>query len=116
VEVDGDRFERAVSNLVRNAIEHTPAGGEIRASIARQDGWLALSVQDSGEGFAAAEADRVWERFYRTDKSRGRSGSGDGAGLGLSIVRGFVEAHGGSVECSSAPGRGALFTVRLPVS
>ncbi|HLG10616.1 MAG TPA: HAMP domain-containing sensor histidine kinase [Dehalococcoidia bacterium] len=114
VEVDGGRFERAVSNLVRNAIEHTPAGGEIRASIASEDGWLALTVQDNGEGFDTAQAEQVWQRFYRADKSRGRGGSGDGAGLGLSIVRGFVEAHGGQVDCTSAPGRGARFTVRLP--
>jgi signal transduction histidine kinase len=114
VEVDGGRLERAVSNLVRNAIEHTPAGGEIRASIAREDGWLALTVRDNGEGFDPSQAEQVWQRFYRADKSRGRSGSGDGAGLGLSIVRGFVEAHGGRVECTSAPGQGATFTVRLP--
>jgi signal transduction histidine kinase len=116
VEVDGARFERAVSNLVRNALEHTPRGGEIRASVALEDGWLALSVRDNGEGFDASQAEQVWQRFYRGDKSRGRSGTGDGAGLGLSIVRGFVEAHGGRVDCDSAPGRGAVFTVRLPLS
>lgn len=115
VEVDGSRFERAVANLVRNAIQHTPAGGEIEASLQQEDGWLALSVRDSGEGFDASQAEQLWQRFYRADKSRGRSGSGDGAGLGLSIVRGFVEAHGGEVDCASAPGQGATFTVRLPV-
>ncbi|HWC29905.1 MAG TPA: HAMP domain-containing sensor histidine kinase [Dehalococcoidia bacterium] len=114
VEIDGGRFERAVSNLVRNAIEHTSAGGEIRASIAREGGWLALTVQDDGEGFDTALTEQVWERFYRADKSRGHAGSGDGAGLGLSIVRGFVEAHGGQVECTSKPGHGAVFRVRLP--
>jgi signal transduction histidine kinase len=116
VEVDGGRFERAVSNLVRNAIEHTPPGGEIRASIEREDNWLALTVRDNGEGFDASQVEQVWQRFYRADKSRGRNGSGDGAGLGLSIVRGFVEAHGGQVECTSAPGEGATFRVRLPAS
>lgn len=116
VELDGDRFERAVSNLVRNALQHTPKGGEIRAQVRLEDGWLALDVKDNGEGFDASQAQQVWNRFYRGDKSRGRKGSGDGAGLGLSIVRGFVEAHGGRVECTSAPGRGATFTVRLPVS
>jgi len=116
VQLDGSRFERAISNLVRNAIQHTPAGGEIRAVLRQDDGWLALSVSDNGEGFDASQAEQVWNRFYRGDKSRGRSGSGDGAGLGLSIVRGFVEAHGGEVGCESAPGKGATFTVRLPVS
>jgi signal transduction histidine kinase len=117
VQLDGDRFERAVSNLVRNAMQHTPEGGEIRAVVRRENDWLALDVTDNGEGFDASQVDQVWNRFYRGDKSRGRrNGSSDGAGLGLSIVRGFVEAHGGQVECQSAPGEGATFTLRLPVS
>jgi two-component system sensor histidine kinase BaeS len=116
VQLDGARFERAVSNLVRNAIQHTPEGGEIRALVRRENGWLALDVSDNGEGFDAGQAEQVWNRFYRGDKARGRKGSGDGAGLGLSIVRGFVEAHGGQVECRSAPGKGATFTVRLPTN
>ena len=116
VPLDGDRFERAVANLVRNAIQHTPAGGEIRVVVRQENGSLALDVTDNGEGFDSTQAAQVWNRFYRGDKSRGRNGSGDGAGLGLSIVRGFVEAHGGDVECFSAPGHGATFTLRLPVS
>ncbi len=117
VPLDGTRFERAVSNLVRNAIQHTPKGGEIRASVARSGRWVTLNVEDNGEGFDAAQAEHVWDRFYRGDKSRGRKGTvGDGAGLGLSIVRGFVEAHGGEVACTSAPGHGATFTLRLPVN
>ncbi len=116
IEIDGARCERAVANLVRNAIQHTPSGGQIRAELHRETEWLTLSVRDNGEGFYASQASMVWGRFYRADKSRGRKGSGDGAGLGLSIVRGFVEAHGGRVECSSAPGQGAVFTLRLPVS
>ena len=116
VPLDGARLERAVANLVRNAIQHTPDGGEIRASVRHNGGWVTLSVLDNGEGFDASQAERVWDRFYRADKSRGRKGSvGDGAGLGLSIVRGFVEAHGGEVACESAPGQGATFTLRLPV-
>jgi two-component system sensor histidine kinase BaeS len=116
VPLDGSRFERAVSNLLRNAIQHTPSGGEIRASVGRDGRWVTLSVADNGEGFDAGQAEHVWDRFYRGDKSRGRKGSvGDGAGLGLSIVRGFVEAHGGDVACTSSPGAGATFTLRLPV-
>jgi signal transduction histidine kinase len=115
VPLDGFRFERAVSNLVRNAIQHTPQGGQIRASVDRAGHWVTLSVADNGEGFDSAQAEHVWDRFYRGDKSRGRKGSvGDGAGLGLSIVRGFVEAHGGEVACASSPGAGATFTLRLP--
>jgi two-component system sensor histidine kinase BaeS len=117
IPLDGSRFERAVSNLVRNALQHTPEGGEIRASVSREGRWIRLDVTDNGEGFDAALAEHVWERFYRADKSRGRKGSGDGdgAGLGLSIVRGFVEAHGGEVACQSSPGHGSTFTLRLPV-
>jgi signal transduction histidine kinase len=117
VPLDGSRFERAVSNLVRNAIQHTSKGGEIRAAVAHEGRWVTLNVTDNGEGFDAAQAEHVWDRFYRGDKSRGRKGSvGDGAGLGLSIVRGFVEAHGGEVACTSSPGAGATFTLRLPVA
>jgi two-component system sensor histidine kinase BaeS len=116
VPLDGARFERAVSNLVRNAIQHTPSGGEITAAVRREGARVAVSVTDNGEGFDASQAERLWDRFYRADKSRGRKGSvGDGAGLGLSIVRGFVEAHGGEVACESAPGKGATFTLRLPL-
>jgi signal transduction histidine kinase len=116
VEVDGARFERAVANLLRNAIEHTSAGGEINARVCVDGAMVALSVQDDGEGFDPSQAQQVWQRFYRGDKSRGRGGPGDGVGLGLSIVQGFVEAHGGSVECQATPGKGATFTVRLPLA
>jgi two-component system sensor histidine kinase BaeS len=114
VPLDGSRFERAVSNLVRNAIQHTPEGGEICASVRGDGRWVTLNVTDTGEGFEASQAEHVWDRFYRGDKARGRKGNGDGAGLGLSIVRGFVEAHGGEATCTSAPGKGATFTLRLP--
>ena len=88
----------------------------IQASVAREGRWVTLNVSDNGEGFDAAQAEHIWDRFYRGDKARGRKGSGDGAGLGLSIVRGFIEAHGGEVACTSAPGSGATFTLRLPVT
>lgn len=115
--VDGARMERVVANLVRNAIEHTPEGGSIEATLHPDGDWLTLSVRDTGSGFDEAHVDLVWQRFYRVDSARGRRGSaGDGAGLGLSIVRGFVEAHGGSVAATSAPGQGSVFTVRLPVT
>jgi len=114
--LDGARIERSAANLVRNAIEHTPPGGTIQASVALKDDWVVFSVADTGEGFDAGETQHVWDRFYRGDRARGRHQDSDGAGLGLSIVRGFVEAHGGQVDCQSAPGKGATFIVRLPVT
>lgn len=114
--VDGARMERVVANLVRNALEHTPSGGKIVVSLSRTLGWLVLAVGDTGEGFNLGESDRLWNRFYRGDDARGRQrSSGDGAGLGLSIVKGFVEAHRGKVHAASNVGRGATFTVELPL-
>jgi two-component system sensor histidine kinase BaeS len=104
-----------VANLARNAIEHTPAGGHITIRTSADDGGVTVAVADSGEGIAADEVDRVWEPFYRGDRSRQRGiASGDGAGLGLSIVRGIVEAHGGSVTVNSAAAAGTTFKIRLP--
>ena len=100
-----DRVNRAVSNLLDNAVKWSPAGGTIDLSL--HDG--VLTVRDHGPGFAPADLPHVFERFYRADDSRGRPGSG----LGLAIVRQAAEAHGGSVEAANAPGGGALIRVRF---
>ncbi len=100
-----DRINRAVSNLLDNAVKWSPAGGTVDLSL--HDG--VLSVRDHGPGFAAADLPHVFERFYRADDSRGRPGSG----LGLAIVRQAAEAHGGSVEAANAPGGGGLIRVRF---
>lgn len=113
--LDGDLIERAVANLVRNAIEHTPPGSRVEVGIASGNGWVDVRVVDTGEGIDAQDLPRIWDRFYRADKSRTRDGTkdGDGAGLGLAIVRGIVEAHGGSVSAQSQRGVGSTFTIRL---
>jgi signal transduction histidine kinase len=113
--VDGRRIERAISNLVRNALQHTPRGGRVEVSLRQDADWIVVSVSDNGRGIEEQQLPRIWERFYRAEASRTRDGDGDGAGLGLAIVRGFVEAHGGRVEAESGPRLGSTFTIRLPL-
>ena len=113
--LDGTRMERAVANLVRNALEHTPERGRIDVVVRASDGSVTLSVEDTGEGISATDLPRVWERFYRGERSRRRNGDGAaGTGLGLAIVRGIVEAHGGTVDAQSSPGAGSVLTIHLP--
>ena len=113
--IDGARMERAIANLVRNALEHTPSGGRIRVAVMREGDGARLSVVDGGSGVAPADLPHVWDRFYRGEKSRRRADDATtGAGLGLAIVRGIVEAHGGSVGARSDLGKGAEFTLTLP--
>jgi len=114
IKLDGARIERAVGNLVRNALEHTPNGGRVEVSVTAEDSHIDVRVADSGDGIEPSDLSRVWERFYRAEKSRGRTGNGDGAGLGLAIVHGIAQAHAGSVGAESTPGQGSIFTIRLP--
>jgi two-component system OmpR family sensor kinase len=111
---DDARLRQVVANLVGNAITHTPPEATIRVCVGTQDGSAVLEVADDGPGLAPEEASRVFERFYRADPSRTRASGG--SGLGLSIVAALVAAHGGTVEVDTAPGRGATFRVRLPVT
>ena len=114
--LDAGRMERAIANLVRNAIEHSAAGTSVEAMLAVDGASAVVAVRDHGEGIAATDLPRIWERFYRGDPSRQRqAGLGDGAGLGLAIVRGTVEAHGGSVRVTSTVGAGSTFELRLPL-
>lgn len=111
---DGDRLAQVFTNLLDNAIAHTPAGGTITlAASARADG-VAITVQDTGEGIPAEDLPRIFERFYQVDKSR-ESSQRSGVGLGLAIAKEIVEAHGGTVQVASKFGSGAVFTVWLPV-
>ncbi len=110
-------IERAVSNLVKNAVEHTQSGGQVEASVGTADGATHVTVTDTGAGIAPEHLERVWERFYRAEAARTRLGeSGGGAGLGLAIVRRIAEAHAGGVAVSSSVGHGSAFTLSLPTT
>jgi two-component system OmpR family sensor kinase len=112
---DEARLRQVVTNLVGNAIAHTPAGTPVRIGVGTRDGFAVLEVADDGPGLTAEQAERVFDRFYRADAARSRNGTG-GTGLGLAIVRSLVIAHGGRVELDTAPGRGATFRVLLPAA
>jgi two-component system, OmpR family, sensor kinase len=118
---DEPRLRQVLGNLMSNAMRHTPAGSPISVRVAVEGSDALLEVIDSGPGLAPADAQRVFERFYRADPSRTRSGASTGSrapggsGLGLSIVAALVAAHGGTVAVHSAPGEGAAFSVRLPL-
>jgi len=109
---DGDRIQQVLINLVSNALQHTPPGGEIIIRVHPEENELLVEVTDTGEGIDPEELPFVWERFYKIDKSRTR-GKG-GTGLGLAIVKRLVEAHGGNVGVRSTPGKGSTFFFTLP--
>ncbi|MFD6431584.1 ATP-binding protein [Streptomyces venezuelae] len=113
VTADPLRLRQAIGNLVSNAVRHTPEGGSVRISCRTTPEAVLIEVADTGTGIAAADLPHVFDRFWRADKSRTRATGG--SGLGLSIVRKLVEAHDGAVSAQSVPGKGSLFTVRLPV-
>ncbi|MFD9906145.1 sensor histidine kinase [Streptomyces sp. NPDC059063] len=108
------RLRQAIGNLVSNAIRHTPEGGRVTVVCRREGDRVVFEVADTGSGIAEADLPHVFDRFWRADKSRTRATGG--SGLGLAIVRNLVQAHGGTVTVQSAPGRGAVFTLRLPVT
>lgn len=114
VRVRGDRdaLKRALANLVDNALRFAPPGTAVTIVTGITDGWVFLAVRDRGPGIERAEHERVFERFYRIDRSRSRSSGG--SGLGLAIVRRIAAAHSGATTVFSEPGAGATFVVWLP--
>ncbi len=110
---DGDRLAQVFTNLLDNAIKHTPRGGAVTLSASASPQGVAISVQDTGEGIPAEDLPRIFERFYQVDKSR-ESNRRSGAGLGLAITRQIVEAHDGTIQVASKVGEGTIFTVWLP--
>jgi signal transduction histidine kinase len=111
VVVDRSRMRQVLANLIDNAVKYTGPGGRvaITASATPED-WTVIAVDDTGIGIPAEEVPHIWDRLYRGDKSR----TTRGLGLGLSLVRAIVEAHGGRVSVTSAPGNGSRFEVHLP--
>ncbi|PSL08049.1 two-component system OmpR family sensor kinase [Haloactinopolyspora alba] len=114
VRADEARLRQVVTNLVGNAAAHTPPGTTVRIGVGEAQGRAVLDVADEGPGMTAEQATRVFDRFYRTDRSRNRS-EGANAGLGLAIARSIARAYGGDVELETAVGEGARFRLTLPL-
>jgi heavy metal sensor kinase len=112
--VRGDRegMTEVFTNIVENAIKYNKEGGRVEIHIGAENGSGSVTVTDTGIGIAPDETERIFDRFYRVDESRGVT---VGSGLGLSIVRTIVEAHGGTVEVKSEPGVGTTFKIQMPL-
>jgi signal transduction histidine kinase len=107
---DRVRLRRAVANLVDNALKYLGEGRLVTLSAKNTGPGIVLQVKDDGIGISAEDLPRIWDRLFRSDRSR----SAPGMGLGLSLVRAIIEAHGGKVEATSRPGQGSLFRLHLP--
>jgi two-component system phosphate regulon sensor histidine kinase PhoR len=105
-------LEQAVVNLIDNAINYSEEGKSVTIRTREREQEMLIQVEDHGSGIERKHLDRIFERFYRVDKSRSRKLGG--TGLGLSIVKHIMEAHGGRVSVESQPGRGSTFTLHLP--
>lgn len=114
VEGDAERLRQVLDNLIGNALQHTPRGSAVTVTVEEQTGQAQLTVADHGPGMTADQASHVFERFYRTDRTRTRARGG--SGLGLSIAAALAAAHAGTITVDTQPGRGAAFQVRLPLS
>jgi two-component system OmpR family sensor kinase/two-component system sensor histidine kinase BaeS len=108
IEIDPLRIREVVTNLVSNALRHTPAGGSVTVEAARRDRVVVVRVSDTGSGIAPDDLPKVFERFYKGSRSRG-------SGLGLTIARNLVVAHGGDIRADSTPGRGTTIEFTLPI-
>lgn len=114
---DRDRLKQVLVNLISNAIQYTPAGGLVSASLQKTEQQAQIIVSDSGPGIPAQDLPHIFERFYRGERSRKRSpgAQSSGFGLGLSIAYWIVRNHGGSIQVSSQPGQGTTFCIWLPM-
>lgn len=112
VQMDTQRIGRVLNNLIGNALRYTPGAGHVKVLARRTAAGVEVTVSDSGEGIRAEDLPRVFESFYRGEKSRSRSTGG--AGLGLAISRGIIQAHGGEISVQSRPEQGSQFIFTLP--
>jgi signal transduction histidine kinase len=101
-------------NIVTNAIKYTPRGGSLALALEEHEDAVTFTVRDTGIGIAAGDLPHIFERFWRADPARSRTGERPGVGLGLAIAKWIAEAHGGSITVQSRPGRGTMFLIRLP--
>jgi signal transduction histidine kinase len=112
VTADRTRLEQVAANLIDNAVKYTPAGGRVDVEVRHTVDAALLRLRDTGSGIPADELPRIFDRLFRGDQSRTERG----LGLGLSLVKAVVEAHGGTIDVVSEPGRGSTFTVSLPLA
>jgi two-component system sensor histidine kinase BaeS len=114
IDVDPDRLAQVLTNVIDNAVHHTPEGGHIRLDARRAEAVIHIEVRDNGPGFREADVSKVFERFYRADTSRSRA-LGQGSGLGLALVKSITELHGGRVTAANVQnGTGAVIAIELP--
>jgi signal transduction histidine kinase len=114
VNIDWQRVNEVLHNILENAVAHTRKGGAIKIAASQKGKWVEVSVSDTGEGIPAEDLPRIFERFYRVDKSRARATGG--SGLGLTIAKRLVEAHGGAIVVESKLGEGSRFSFTLPIA
>ncbi|MGE5495954.1 MAG: sensor histidine kinase [Burkholderiales bacterium] len=111
IEADKDKLSQVFINLISNAAKFTPEGGNIEVNIIKNDEAVAIEIRDTGIGISQQDLPHVFERFYRTDKSRNRATGG--FGIGLTIAKSIIKAHGGDITAASEEGKGSTFTVFL---
>ena len=114
VNIDRQRVNQVLHNLLENAVTYTHKGGTINVAAITQGDWVEVCVSDTGEGIPAEDLPNIFERFYRVDRSRARATGG--SGLGLTIARRLVEAHGGEIAVQSELGKGSSFSFTLPIA
>lgn len=111
---DEDQLYRLVGNLMTNAIQYTPTGGKVWVLLKHDDQWAIIQIQDTGIGIASTEQKRIFDRFYRVQSDRSRQSGG--SGLGLAIAQAIARSHQGEIKVQSEPGKGSVFTLRLPLT